>query len=92
MRRATIVGALSPWRGRQTIRWSEVERLSYNLGLGYFVVCATDGRKFRISALVAGLNTFLETCERDLSVEQLRPAKHGYNYVGRPFPENKTKT
>ena len=76
----------SPWRGRQAIPWAEVAGVSYNPILGYFVVRAQDGRKFRVSPLVGGLNAFLETCERYLPVEKLRRAKGGYNTLGRPVP------
>jgi hypothetical protein len=76
----------SPWRGRQAILWREVAGLSYNPILGYLVVRTHDGCKFRVSLLVGGLNSFLETCERHLPVDTLRRAKSVYNTLGRPFP------
>jgi hypothetical protein len=77
----------SPWRGRQLLRWEEVEEVSYNLLLQWFVIRASEGRTFRVHILVSGLNTLLEICERRLSPDQLRRAKAGYTQLGRPFPE-----
>jgi hypothetical protein len=92
MRFALVVGpdgldGRSPWRGRNFFRWEEVEQVSYNPLLGWFVIRGAGGRKIRVSALVTGLNAFLEACEKRLPPDKLRRAKGGYNVLGRPFPE-----
>ncbi|VTR96740.1 hypothetical protein [Tuwongella immobilis] len=79
----------SPWRGQQFIRWEEVEQVSYSSLLGWFVIRADGGRKFRVSAMIPGLNAFLEACEQRVSPAQLSRAKAGYTLLGRPFREEK---
>jgi hypothetical protein len=79
----------SPWWGRQFIRWNEVDQVAHNPLLGWFVIRAGDGRKFRVSSLVTGLNALLEVCEERLPAKKLTPAKSGYTQLRRPFPEEK---
>jgi hypothetical protein len=84
---ATTPGGLdvvSPWRGRWFIPWAEVDALSFYWG--WFVVESRSRGSFCIPLMTAGLNEFLEECERNLKVEQLGRAIRGYTAVGRKFP------
>jgi hypothetical protein len=76
----------SPWRGRQFVRWDEVEEVRYSSISSWFVLRPRGHRTFRIPTLVSGLSAFLEECERHLPPEALRRARAGYGEVGRPFP------
>lgn len=91
MRFALVIGPKgldchSPWRSRQFILWDEVEEVSYNPLLAWHVIRAVGGEKFRVPALVSGLNAFLEACEQRLPPAKLRRAKAGYTQLGRTFP------
>jgi hypothetical protein len=76
----------SPWRRRTFIRWTDVADVSFNGPVGWFEVRATDGRTFRTSALMGGLDAFLEACEQHLAPNQLEPARDAYVYLERSFP------
>lgn len=76
----------SPWRPRLFIRWEEIKRVSYSPSLSWFVISATGGNTFRLSIFVAGLSSFLEACEQNVSLDKLNRAKDGYKMLRRPFP------
>jgi hypothetical protein len=77
----------SPWRRRFFICWGDVEQLRYSTVCQWFIIRTWEGRTFRVSANVAGVIDFLAVCEVHLTPSQLAPAKAGYAFVSRPFPE-----
>jgi hypothetical protein len=76
----------SPWRRGRFIPWGEVKELSYSAVNSWFIIHASDGWKFRVSILVAGIGEFLAQCEQRLPPAALLPANEGYTRLGRPFP------
>jgi hypothetical protein len=77
----------SPWRGRQVIGWNEIETVSYNRQMAWFVIHGTGDRKIRVSFFVSGLKALLEECEKHVPPERLLSARSGYALVGQPFPK-----
>ena len=77
----------SPWQRRRFIRWGDVVNVSFDNQLGHFDIHTTGRRGIRVPALVGGLGTILEACERRLTPNQLMPALRAYVLLGRRFPE-----
>jgi hypothetical protein len=50
----------SPWRRRRTIRWQEVENVTYSPLNRWFTVIGPGGRAIRASRSLAGLSDLLE--------------------------------
>jgi Bacterial PH domain len=77
----------SPWRGRQFIRWDEVERMSHNSALSWYVIRAVGGRTIRVSTAVSGMRSFLLECLQQLPPDKLRWAKAVHTQPARPLPD-----
>ena len=76
----------SPWRGHRFVPWSEVDRLSYSKALGWFVVHATDGWRFRIPILVNGVPILLSEFQRYMPDSALQDARPGFQALKTPLP------
>jgi hypothetical protein len=60
---------LSPWRSRETIHWTEIQRVDYSSINGVFVVIGA-GHRMRISRHLLGVKAFVETVKRKLGPER----------------------
>ncbi len=59
----------SPWVGRVTLAWSEVEAIAYSPVNRWFVVKG-GGRTIRVSRHLSGLRIFAETVRRKIAAER----------------------
>jgi hypothetical protein len=67
------VTRISPWNGRVTLNWAEVERVEYSSLNSVFVVIGA-GRRMRVSRYLSGIKVFADTLRRKLATERFRPA------------------
>jgi hypothetical protein len=67
------VTRISPWKGRVTLKWTEVERVEYSSLNSVFVVIGA-GRRIRVSRYLSGVKAFADTLKRKLATERFRPA------------------
>jgi hypothetical protein len=65
---------ISPWKGRVTLAWMEVERVEYSSLNSVFVVIGA-GRRMRVSRFLSGIKVFADTVKRKLATERFRPAR-----------------
>jgi hypothetical protein len=77
----------SAWMGLRFIAWDEVDRVTYSKMNGWFVLHAENGDKIRVSMLVSGVDDLLRLAEMRLPASVLKPARVGYERLGRPFPK-----
>lgn len=82
----TTLTVRSPWRGNLSSEWSQVVRLSYSQSNAWFVLHIADGRTFRVSVVVGGIQSFLAECEKHLPESARTESKPGYRWVGRAWP------
>ena len=62
------ITCVSPWTGRTTLQWSEVERIRYSSVNSWFVVVG-GGRTIRVSRHLLGMKAFGEIVKRKLAAE-----------------------
>jgi hypothetical protein len=67
------VTRISPWKGRVTLQWIEVERVEYSSLNSVFVLIGA-GRRIRVSRYLSGVKVFADTLKRKLATERFRPA------------------
>lgn len=78
----------SAWLGFRFIAWDDLTSVTYSQINAWFVFQAENGEKIRISALISGLNDLLRLVEMRVHPSVLKPARTGYDRLGRPFPKN----
>ncbi|MCC7385365.1 MAG: PH domain-containing protein [Deltaproteobacteria bacterium] len=59
----------SPWKGTRTVAWPDVESLTFNASMQWYVINCKDGTKLRVSAYATGTNELKSVFrERKLAV------------------------
>jgi hypothetical protein len=79
---------VSAWLGKKSMRWSDIQEVSFSAIMYWFVVRATDGRNFRVPFWISGVQQFLALCEQNLPPDALRKARAAYGIAGRKVPED----
>lgn len=74
------VTRISPWKGRVTLHWNEIERVEYS-GLNSVFVVIGAGRRIRVSRYLDGIKVFVETLKRKLATERFKPAIAALNAI-----------
>jgi hypothetical protein len=76
----------SAWTGFRFIAWDDLASVSYSQINAWFVFQGENGDKIRVSALISGLNDLLRLVELRVPASLLKPARTGYERLGRPLP------
>ena len=76
----------SAWRRYCVMAWDDIQKVTFSTINAWFVFHAENGDKIRVSTLMAGVTDLLRLVELQLPPDVLKPARVGYERIGRPFP------
>lgn len=71
----------TPWSGMKSLRWDQVERVTFSHMSGWFVLRAANHPSIRVSFAITGIGDFEAMLRRKLTPQQLKAAEAGFRRI-----------